>query len=171
MKRWVAVMLLAGMPVVGVAGQSEESQQQVLIERVGAISDACQQQWLMQGIHTDLARDGYRLPLTSLPGDDVLSRFAWQQHLLYVFAGLAEQWTLASWAREGAAVAAQLRAGTLGWQAAQPTLRQWENVGQNLEVSPPQGECAAGIPRKIKRLREDVSSWIVNRARNGVPAE
>lgn len=143
--------------------RAADPQQDRLTQRVIALTDGCQRHALVAKVQAGLARQGQQLELRAAPSVDVLAVFAWQQHLLYVVAGLAEPWTVAQWSGEGTLLAGRLRNGDLEWDRAQPALRDWQQRAAGLPPAAP--GCSARVPRQVRRLGDDLVAWIVPAAR------
>lgn len=151
-----ALVLWAGMvPALGLAADAGQA---ALVERVIAVEDACQRQALVAGVLQDLASNGHQLALASRPTDQALATFAWQQHLFHVYAGLAEQWPVAQWSRQGVQLAGGVHRGALDWEVARPDLLAWQQRRAQLTVPTP--GCEARPPRAVRRLRADLVGWI-----------
>ena len=156
----VATMLCA---LLALPLHAADTQQDRLTQRVIALTDGCQRHALVAQVQAGVAARGQQLALDTPPGGDVLAIFAWQQQLLYVIAGLAEQWSVAQWSREGVSLAGRLRNGDMPWVQAQPALRHWQLRAASL---PPAAQgCPTRVPRRVRRLGNDLVAWIVPAAR------
>lgn len=164
----MVMILLAGVPAHADVADRQKRQ---MIERVVALQDRCQQQALIQGVGQELARSGWPMPVHSVPSDVALSRFAWQQHLFHVFAGLAGQWTVAQWSREGAAMAARVHAGTEAWIDVQTALEKWQEAGAEvLDVQ--DADCRTqALTGSTRKLGKTLSRWIIDSAADGIPVD
>lgn len=156
----VATMLCA---LLALPVHAADPQQERLTQRVIALADGCQRHALVAQVRAGVAAQGQQLALDTTPGGDELAVFAWQQHLVYVIAGLAEQWTVAQWSREGASLAGRLRNGDMAWVQARPALRQWQQ--RAVSLPPAAAGCPVRMPRQVRRLGNDLIAWIVPAAR------
>lgn len=155
------VFLLA--PIMAHA-ESGEDRQAALISQVVAVTDACQRQNLVADLYGALLGGAITVDpaQASLPDTQTLSAVAWQQHLFYVFAGLAEQWPVAQWSREGTALAGQFQSGDRDWGKERHLLAQWQESGQALMSQAPLDCPVASL--EVQALGDALARWIIQTA-------
>lgn len=145
------------------AGQAE------MIQRVIEVTDPCQRRQLLLATAADIHDSRATARLQRDGSASSLAALAWQNHLLYVFAGLAEQWDMAAWFTQGTQLAAHTRSGEVTLEQAPVQLAAWKQEGQRLRAAPVpgavEGRCPEPLPKALGKLRADLGRWIVRRAR------
>lgn len=143
-------------------GQSE------MLDRVIALTGPCNQRQLLLGTYDDIAATRPALPSTTHRGQKILARMIWQNHMLYVFAGVAEQWDLANGFMKGTVLLGQIRSGEREHEAGVREFAAWQgdievlrakSVGSNRDA------CPAGASPATLKLRADLGRWILRQAR------
>jgi hypothetical protein len=158
------VIVIGAMTLPG-AWAAEPAGQAQMIQRVIEVTDPCQRRQLLLAVSADIQESRATAQLQRDGGSTALAALAWQNHLLYVFAGLAEQWDMAAWFTQGTQLAAQTRAGDVAPEAAAVRLAAWKQEGQRLRSAPVPGGCPQQMPRAVEKLRVDLRRWIVRQAR------
>lgn len=159
----IGAMTLSGAWAAEPAGQAQ------MIQRVIEVTDPCQRRQLLLAISADIHDSRATAQLERESSSSALAALAWQNHLLYVFAGLAEQWDMAAWLTQGTRLAAHIRSGDVAPEQAAVRLATWKQEGQRLRSAPVSGGVAGGcpqqMPRAVEKLRADLRRWIVRQAR------
>lgn len=169
MRSVIRMVCVMGAMALCPAWAAEPAGQAAMIQRVIEVTDPCQRRQLLLATAADIAGSRRTARLEQDGSASSLAALAWQNHLLYVFAGLAEQWDMAAWFMQGTQLAAHTRSGEVSPEQAPVRLATWKQEGQRLRSVPvpggTEGGCTAPMPKAVEKLRGDLGRWIVRRAR------
>lgn len=139
-----------------------------MLDRVIALTDRCQQRQLLLGTYDDIAAARDALPPAGRRGQKAMARLIWQNHMLYVFAGVAEQWDLAKWFMEGTILLGHVRSGEQDHARGVEDFSRWQHGFEPLRQAPVDQAgtiCSGDMPVVVVKLRADLGTWILRQAR------